>query len=69
MEFTWSFVLEGRDDTTRLIVRERIAFGKGIVRVLFTPVGVVSFVMTQKMMRGIKERAERRVTNHVIGLL
>jgi len=60
MEFTWSFVLQGRDDgTTRLIVRERVAFGNPIGRLVFTPMGLVSFVMTQKMMRGIKERAEK----------
>lgn len=65
MEFTWSFVLEGTDNgTTRLIVRERIGFGKRVVRVLFSPVGLISLVMTQKMMRGIKERAENR--DHIL---
>jgi hypothetical protein len=59
-EFTWAFVLhEQNDGTTRLIVRERIALGKPIVKILFISVGLISFVMTQKMMRGIKTRAER----------
>ena len=61
MEFTWAFVLnEGSNSTTRLLVRERVAFRNGLSRFLVAPVGLVSFVMTQKMMRGIKERAESR---------
>jgi hypothetical protein len=60
MEFTWSFVLDPqRDRSTRLPVRERVAFGKPVARFAYSPVGVVSFVMTRKMMLGIKERAER----------
>jgi hypothetical protein len=60
MEFTWSFVLRPQGDgSTRLLVRERIAFGKASVRMVSAPVGLVSFMMTQKMMRGIKERAEQ----------
>lgn len=60
MEFTWSFVLEPqRDRSTRLLVRERVAFGKPVARFAYSPVGVVSFVMTRKMLLGIKERAER----------
>ena len=61
IEFTWSFVLERRaDGRTRLLVRERVAFGTKAARLVFSPVGFVSFVMTQKMMRGIKARAEAR---------
>ena len=61
MEFTWAFVLhEGTDSTTRLLVRERVAFRNELSRFLMSPVGLVSFVMTQKMMRGIKERVESR---------
>ncbi len=60
MEFTWSFVLEPRGDrSTRFLVRERVAFGRSAVRFAYSPVGVVSFVMTRRMMLGIKERAER----------
>lgn len=63
-EFTWSFVLRpAADGATRLLVRERVAFGRPIARFLMSPVGLVSFVMTRKMMREIKARAEaRRVT-------
>ena len=60
-EFTWSFVLEDQGDgTTRLIIRERVGFGKRLTALLLSPVGAVSFVMTRKTMRGIKARAEAR---------
>ena len=59
MEFTWAFVLEPHEDSrTRLLVRERVAFGSRLAQVAGSPVGLISFVMTQKMMRGIKNRAE-----------
>lgn len=59
MEFTWAFVLEpDGEGRTRLLVRERVAFGKRLAQVAGSPVGLISFVMTQKMMRGIKTRAE-----------
>ena len=58
-EFTWTFALiEQADGTTRLIVRERIGFGRRITELAMAPVGLVSFVMTRPMMRGIKARAE-----------
>lgn len=61
-DFTWVFVLT--DDvpgTTRLIVRERYAYLAGWARMLAEPVEMVSFLMSQRMLRGIRERAERRV--------
>lgn len=59
-EFGWSFVLVDRGDgSTRLLVRERVAVGNPLMRLLMTPVGPVSFLMTRRMMLGIKERAER----------
>jgi uncharacterized protein YndB with AHSA1/START domain len=59
MEFTWAFVLESNGDSRmRLLVRERVAFGNRLARLAGSPVGLISFVMTQKMMRGIKSRAE-----------
>lgn len=58
MEFTWAFVLQSHEDgRTRLLVRERVAFGNRLAQVAGSPVGLISFVMTQKMMRGIKTRA------------
>jgi hypothetical protein len=57
---TWGWILrEQRDGTTRLVVRERYAYTQRWAPFLLEPVQVVSFVMTQRMLRGIKERAER----------
>jgi hypothetical protein len=63
-EFQWTFSLQPvGEDRTRLLVRERVGFGRRTTRWLMAPVGVVSFVMTRKMLVGIKQRAEasRRV--------
>lgn len=58
-EFLWTFVTRNPGNgTTRLLVRERVGFGSRTTRLLMAPVGFVSFLMTQKMMRGIKARAE-----------
>jgi hypothetical protein len=59
MEFTWAFVLsEETHGTTRLLVRERVAFRNDFIRSVIGPVGLVSFFMSQKMMGEIKRRAE-----------
>ena len=59
-DFTWAFVLrEQPDGTTRLLVRERYAYTQRWAPLLVEPVAVVAFVMSQRMLRGIKERAER----------
>ena len=58
-DFSWSFVLDGQDSTTRLIVRERYAYTRWWVPLLVEPVAVVSFLMSQKMLRSIRDRAER----------
>ena len=58
-EFVWTFAMcAGRDGTTRLLVRERVAFGSLVTQFLMAPLGLVSFVMTRRMMLGIKSRAE-----------
>jgi hypothetical protein len=58
-EFLWTFaIVPGEDGTTRLLVRERVAFDRTLTRVLMAPMGFVSFVMTRRMMIGIKRRAE-----------
>ncbi|MFD6138372.1 SRPBCC family protein [Promicromonospora sp. NPDC060271] len=60
-DFTWAFVLtEDAPGVTRLIVRERYAYLAGWARLLAEPVEMVSFLMSQRMLRGIRERAERR---------
>lgn len=59
-DFTWAFVLiERAPGTTRLIVRERYAYLTGWAGALAEPVEMVSFLMSQRMLRGIRERAER----------
>jgi hypothetical protein len=59
-DFTWAFVLrDGPDGTTRLLVRERYAYTRWWAPLLVEPVEAVSFVMSRKMLRGIRDRAER----------
>jgi hypothetical protein len=61
-DFTWAFVLRDEPDkTTRLLVRERYAYTRPWARLIVEPTEVLSFVMSQKMLREIKERAERPV--------
>ena len=58
-DFTWAFVLQGQPEgTTRLLVRERYAYTQQWAPLLVEPVAVVTFVMTHKMLRGIRERAD-----------
>ncbi|MEO9220175.1 MAG: hypothetical protein ABI251_00070 [Mycobacteriaceae bacterium] len=59
-DFTWSFVLrEDLDGTTRLLVRERYSYCRWWSALLVEPVELVSAVMSQRMLRGIRDRAER----------
>jgi len=59
-DFTWAFVVrEEPNKTTRLLVRERYAYTRSWARLVVEPTEVLSFVMSQKMLRGIKDRAER----------
>ena len=59
-DFTWAFALrEQPGGTTRLLVRERYAYSRRWAPLLVEPVAVVSFLMTQRMLRGIRDRAER----------
>ena len=58
-EFQWTFALrELPRGGTRLIVRERVAYGRLLTRWLMAPVGLISFVMTRKTLLGIKQRVE-----------
>jgi hypothetical protein len=58
-DFTWAFVLRDElDGTTRLLVRERYAYTRSWARFLVEPAEAVSFVMSRKMLRGIRNRAE-----------
>ena len=58
-DFTWAFALrEQPEGTTRLLVRERYAYTQRWASWLVEPVAVVAFVMSQRMLRGIRDRAE-----------
>ena len=57
---TWSFVIrDGPHGTTRLLARERYAYRRPWARLIIEPTAAISFVMSTKMLRGIKDRAER----------
>jgi deazaflavin-dependent oxidoreductase (nitroreductase family) len=58
-EFQWTFALVPTEPgVTRLLIRERTAFGHRATRWLMAPVGPISFVMTRKMLDGIRVRVE-----------
>jgi hypothetical protein len=60
-DFTWAFALKAEPGgATRLLVRERYGYTRPWAQALAEPVAAVSFAMSQKMLRGIKARAERR---------
>lgn len=58
-DFTWAFVLRAESNgSTRLLVRERYGYKRSWAALLVEPVQAVSFVMSRKMLRGIRDRAE-----------
>ena len=59
-DFTWAWVLRDEPDgTSRLLVRERYGYTRPWARFLAEPVEAISFVMSQKMLRGIRDRAQQ----------
>lgn len=65
-DFTWSFVLMPTPAaTTRLLVRERYRYRSWWAPLMAEPVEGVSFVMTQKMLRGIRDRAVTLATSEL----
>ena len=59
-ESTWAFILsEQPDGTTRLISRERYGYKRWWARFVVEPTQAASFVMSRKMLLGIRDRAER----------
>jgi hypothetical protein len=61
-DFAWAFVVRGQPDgSTRLVVRERYRYVRWWAPLLVEPVEFISLVMSRRMLRGIKERAERAV--------
>jgi hypothetical protein len=63
-DFTWAFILRpGPAGASRLLVRERYSYSCRWAPLLVEPVELISFVMSQRMLRGIRERAERAVVS------
>jgi hypothetical protein len=61
-DFAWAFVMRGQPDgTTRLVVREHYRYLRWWAPLLVEPVEFISLVMSRRMLRGIKEHAERAV--------
>lgn len=59
-QFVWIFALRpAPGGGTRLLVRERTGFDRSLTKVAMAPIGLVSFVMTRRMLLGIKARAGR----------
>jgi hypothetical protein len=57
-DFTWTFVLHDAPGVaTRLLMRERYAYTQRWARAIVEPVEAVSFIMSQKMLRTIRDRA------------
>jgi hypothetical protein len=58
-DFTWAFVVRPQvDGTTRLVVRERYEYTRRWSALLVEPVQLISFIMSRRMLQGIKHRAE-----------
>ncbi|MER2134492.1 MAG: SRPBCC family protein [Arthrobacter sp.] len=59
-DFTWAFILLPQlGGSIRLVVRERYTYRTGWAGALVEPVEMVSFLMSERMLRGIRDRAER----------
>jgi hypothetical protein len=57
--WVWSFVLDERNGKTRLISRNRFRLPRLRDRIGMIPMEPGSLIMERKMLRGIKQRAER----------
>jgi hypothetical protein len=57
--WVWTFVLEGKDGKTRLISRNRFRLPKLEDKIGMIPMEPGSLMMERKMLRGIKQRAEK----------
>jgi hypothetical protein len=61
LDFTWAFLLRALPGgATRLLVRERYGYRRWWARIVVPPVGLISSVMSRKMLLGIRDRAERQ---------
>ena len=61
---TWAFILDEQPDgTTRLLSRERYGYRRWWAPFVVEPTQAISFVMSRKMLLGIRDRAERSPTS------
>jgi hypothetical protein len=59
-DFTWTFVVhDAPGGNARLLVRERYGYVKDWAPLLVEPASLISFLMSRRMLLGIKARAER----------
>ena len=59
-DFAWAFVLVDQPGgATRLLARERYGYSRRWAALLVEPVELISFVMSRRMLLGIRARAER----------
>ncbi len=59
-DYTWSFVVRpAQDGTSRLLVRERYRYTRRWAPLIVQPAELVSCLMSPRMLRGIKKRAEQ----------
>ena len=59
-DFTWAFIpREQPGETARLLVRERYGYSRWWAGLIVEPAELISFAMSHRMLRGIRERAER----------
>ena len=57
--FSWAFVLLAQGDSScRLVVRARYGYTRSWSSLVVEPTELVSFLMSQRMLRGIRDRAE-----------
>jgi hypothetical protein len=61
--WVWTFVLEERNGSTRLVSRNRFRLPSLAARLGMIPMEPASLVMERRMLQGIKERAERLARN------
>jgi hypothetical protein len=57
--WVWTFILKSRDGSTQLISRNRFRLPSLSARLGMVPMEPASLVMERRMLRGIKQRAER----------
>jgi hypothetical protein len=65
--WVWTFVLEPRNGRTRLISRNRFRLPTLVARMSALPMEPGSLLMERKMLRGIKQRAERLASEPLLG--